>query len=483
MNPLLDAFERVCAERADKMSAGDQALAFDYKTLRAVAAGLARQIEARTQRPHVGILAPTSAVGAAAIFACWYAGRVPVPLNFLLSPPEIGRIIGDAGLDFILTVPHFQSAVAATGLDHVVLGVESLAPGQRAAPDVRADDAAVILYTSGTSGDPKGVRLSYENLARNAQACIEHARIRPEHVWLSPLPQFHTFGFTALTVTPLLLGSAVWYLPRFSPVALAHMVAEKKVSVLIAIPSMFAAVLNLKSAERATFQTLEYTISGGEPLPDKVYRGFQDRFGVTICEGYGMTETSPVVSLNTPWDNRPGSVGRPIPGVSVSAVDKHGVELAAGHTGELVVRGHGVMLGYHNKPEATAAVVRAGALWTGDMGCVDADGFVHVTGRAKEMIIVSGENVYPREIENVLAEHPAVREAAVIGVHDDVRGELPAAFVILKDDAVASELELREYCRSRLAGYKVPRWVRIATELPRSPTGKILKRALTLTPA
>jgi long-chain acyl-CoA synthetase len=483
MNPLLDVFERVCAERAEALAAGDQAVAFDYKTLHAVAAGLAGQIEARTQRPHVGILAPTSAVGAAAIFGCWYSGRVPVPLNFLLSPAEMGRIIRDAELDLILATPHFQPTVVAAGLNHLLLGAESLAPGRRPAPDVQPDDVAVILYTSGTSGDPKGVCLSYENLTKNAQACIEHARIRPEHVWLSPLPQFHTFGFTALTITPLLLGSAVWYLPRFSPVGLAQIVADKKVSVLIAIPSMFAAVLNLKSAERATFQTLEYTISGGEPLPEKVYRGFQERFGVTVCEGYGMTETSPVVSLNTPWENRPGSVGRPIPGVSVTAVDEHGAQVAAGQTGELVVRGHGVMLGYHKKPDATAAVIREGALWTGDMGRVDADGFVHITGRAKEMIIVGGENVYPREIENALAEHPAVREVAVIGVRDDIRGELPAAFVILKEEAVANETELREFCRGRLAGYKVPRWVRIATELPRSPTGKILKRALTLEPS
>ncbi|NLG42566.1 MAG: long-chain fatty acid--CoA ligase [Phycisphaerae bacterium] len=484
MNPLLDAFEKVCAERGGALAAGDQAVAFNYQTLRAVAAGLAEQIEARTQQSQVGILAPTSAVGAAAIFACWYAGKVPVPLNFLLSPAEMGRIIRDAELDFILTVPHFQAAAAATGLNHLVLTPESLTPAQATRPvdrsrrDARADDVAAILYTSGTSGDPKGVCLSYENLTRNALACIEHAHIRPDHVWLSPLPQFHTFGFTVLTVTPLLLGSTVWYLPRFSPAALAQIVAEKKVSVLIAIPSMFAAVLNLKSAQREMFQTLEYTISGGEPLPEKVYRGFLERFGVAICEGYGLTETAPVVSMNMPWDNRPGSVGRPIPGVSVTVVDEDGAELPAGQTGELVVRGHGVMLGYYHNPEATAEVLRDGALWTGDMGYLDADGFVHITGRAKEMIIVGGENVFPREIENVLAEHSAVREAAVIGVRDDVRGELPAAFVILKEDAVANETELRDFCRSRLAGYKVPRWVRIAPELPRSATGKILKRAL-----
>jgi long-chain acyl-CoA synthetase len=483
MNPLLDVFENVCAQRPDEMSAGDQSVTFDYKTLRAVAAGLAAQIETQSTRPHIGILAPTSAAGAATILACWYAGRVPVPLNFLLSPTELGRIIAHAELDLVLTIQHFQPALAATGLKTLLLNAESLRPARRPPPAASPQDLAVILYTSGTSGDPKGVCLSYDNLTRNALACIEHVHIRPEHIWLSPIPQFHTFGFTSATVTPLLLGSAVWYLPRFSPLAMAQMVAEKKISVLIAIPSMFAALLNLKSVDRATFQTLEYTISGGEPLPGRVYQGFQERFGVTILEGYGMTETSPVISLNPPGANRPGSVGRPIPGVSVTAADENGVELPLGQTGELVVRGHGVMLGYYKKPEATAAVLRGEALFTGDMGCVDTDGFIHITGRAKEMMIVGGENVYPLEVESVLSEHPAVREVAVIGVTDSVRGELPAAFVILKDDATADETELREFCRTRLAGYKVPRWIRIVTDLPRSPTGKILKRGLKLTPA
>ena len=248
----------------------------------------------------------------------------------------------------------------------------------------------------------------------------------------------------------------------------------------MAIPSMYAAVANLKNADRDAFASLALAISGGEPLPGPLFQAFQQRFGVTLYEGYGMTESSPVVSINTPWGNRPGSVGRAIPGVTVTAVDDCGTVLPAGQTGELVVRGHCVMQAYLNKPAETAAAVRDGGLWTGDVGHVDADGYVHITGRAKEMIIVGGENVFPREIEAVLSAHPAVRESAVIGVPDAIRGELPAAFVILKEDASATETELRDFCRTRLAGYKTPRWVRIATELPRSPTGKILKRALHL---
>lgn len=206
---------------------------------------------------------------------------------------------------------------------------------------------------------------------------------------------------------------------------------------------------------------------------------FEQRFGVRLLEGYGMTEASPVVSLNAPRAFRTGSVGRPLPGISVAAVDHEGRELPARQDGELVVRGHCVMRGYLNKPQQTAATVRDGALWTGDVGHVDADGFIYITGRAKEMMIVGGENVFPFEIESVLLDHPAVAEAAVIGVMDDIRGEVPVGFVIPRADApTPTEAELRSFCRERLAPYKIPRQIHIATELPHGPTGKILKRAL-----
>ena len=260
-------------------------------------------------------------------------------------------------------------------------------------------------------------------------------------------------------------------------------IADKQISVLIAIPSMLSALANMKQVEAAQFASLGLTVCGGEPLPETVYTAFQQRFGVTLYEGFGMTESSPVATLNTPWEHRPGSVGRPIPGVAIAAVDELGNSLPSGETGELVISGHCVMLGYHNKPDITAATIRDGALWTGDVGHVDTDGYVYITGRAKEMIIVGGENVFPREIETVILEHPAVNEAAVIGVPDKIRGELPAAFVILKEDKEAAETELRDFCRQRLAGYKVPRWIRMATDLPRSATGKILKRALKLGPS
>ena len=478
MHPLLSEFEQTCARQPDRPAACDQSLVLGYKGFRAVAAGLGRQIGAKTEQPRVGIMAPTSSACAAAIFACWYAGRVPVPLNFLLGPEELAKIIRDAELDLVVTIERFAPNLAGTGLRTLLLNAQTLVPGNTAAPDAEPRDVAVVLYTSGTSGDPKGVCLSFDNLVQNARASIEHARMNPAQVFLSVLPQFHSFGFTAMTITPLLLGAAVHYLPRFSPVTVVNTIAERKVTIFMAIPSMYAALAQMKQVDRAAFASVTLAISGGEPLPPKVAQAFEDRFGVPIYEGYGLTETSPVVSLNVPWAHRPGSVGRPLPGIEISAVDQAGTPLPAGQDGELLIRGHCVMLGYHNRPEATAATIRDGALWTGDIGHIDADGFVYITGRAKEMIIVGGENVYPREIESVLAEHAAVAEAAVVGMADEVRGELPLAYVILREEASASAAELRNFCRERLAGYKVPREVRIAADLPRSPTGKILKRAL-----
>jgi long-chain acyl-CoA synthetase len=317
-----------------------------------------------------------------------------------------------------------------------------------------------------------------ENLARNAAACIEHERIEPDQVFVSPLPQFHSFGFTAMTVVPLTLGATVWYLPRFSPLSAVSTIAERGATVFMGVASMYAAMAMLRDAPPDALRSLRLAISGGEPLPDRIAEAFRQRFGVEILEGYGLTETSPVVSINAPWAHRPGSVGRSLPGIEVFATDESGATMPAGQLGEIVIRGHCVMQGYHKRAAETGAVLSRGGLRTGDLGWVDADGFVHIRGRARDMIIVAGENVMPAQIEEALMAHPAVAEAAVIGVPDDLRGEAPLAFVILREGSEASGAELRAACRERLAAHKVPREVRVCAELPRGPTGKILKRAL-----
>lgn len=479
MHPLLSLFEARVAQNTERLAVGDPTLCLNYASLHNLAGHLATQLSQTTGRAHVGVLAPTSAAGAAAVLACWYAGRVCVPLSFLLTPPELAALVRDAALDVALTTERFVPLCQELGLRPLLL--ESTERAQTPPPEPPAaatSDTAVLLYTSGTSGDPKGVCLSFENLIHNALACIEHARLTPEQVFLSVLPQFHSFGFTAMTVTPLLLGATTWYLPRFSPLAVVQAIQEKNVSVFMGVASMYAALLQLKDVEPRTLSGLKLAISGGEPLPARVATAFEERFGIQIMEGYGLTETSPVVSINVPWAHRPGSVGRALPGVQVLAVAGDGTPLPAGTEGELVVLGHCVMKGYHNRPAETASVLRDGRLFTGDIGLVDADGYVHITGRAKEMMIIAGENVFPREIEDVLSEHPSVAEAAVIGVPDELRGEVPLAFVVLRPGAGTEAESLRRYCRQRLAAFKVPREVRICADLPRAPSSKVLKRAL-----
>ena len=482
MHPLLDAFERNVAAFPDHPAVRDRTLTLNYERLCAVAAGLSKQISRQTKRQQVGIMAPTSAAGAAAILACWYAGKTPVPLNFLLGPEALEHVVRDAGLDFVLATEHCANALAPLNMNVLLLNAESLRPDQTQTPAADPDDLAVIIYTSGTSGLPKGVCLSFDNITSNATACIEHARMNSDQVFLSVIPQFHSFGFTAGTVIPLVLGATVCYLPRFSPAGLIDTIAEQHVTILIAIASMYGALIKMKSANAEKMQSLELLISGGEPLSAKIAQTFKQRYGKEIMDGYGLTESSPVVAVNLPWAKRSGSVGRPLPGIEVCAIDQNGVELPPQNTGELVISGHCVMQGYHNLPDETARAVRNGRLFTGDVGKVDADGYIHITGRVKEMMIVGGENVFPIEIESVLCEHPDVLEAAVIGMPDDLRGELPLAFVILDEQSRADEQLLRGFCRERLAGYMVPREIRIKKDLPRGPTGKILKRALSITP-
>ncbi|MBN2446549.1 MAG: AMP-binding protein, partial [Phycisphaerae bacterium] len=442
------------------------------------AVGLGQRIDAQAESPRVGILAPTSTAAAAAVFACWYAGRTPVPLNFLLAPDELAKVALDAEIDLVVTIDKFTPILAPTGLKTLVLSAETLAPGAGQTPDAKPEDLGALIYTSGTTALPKGAELTFNNLVENTTTSVQHAQITPDQVFLGIIPQFHGFGFTTLTVLPLVLGASVHYLPRFTPTTVVNTIAEKKVSVFVAIASMFTALVAMKNADPAALETLYMAVSGGEPLSQNVAETFEQRWGKRVYEGYGMTEASPVVSLNTPRAYRLGSVGTPLPGLTIEVRDDRGQVLPQNQEGEIVIRGHCVMRGYRNNAEATAAAIRDGALHTGDMGRVDDDGFIHITGRLKDLIIVGGENVYPREIENVLSEHVAVAEVAVIGQQDDVRGEVPIAFVELHEGQSVSEQELHKLCRDRLAGYKTPRQIRIVMGLPRGATGKVSKQAL-----
>jgi long-chain acyl-CoA synthetase len=278
---------------------------------------------------------------------------------------------------------------------------------------------------------------------------------------------------------PVTLGIAVQAVPRFNPALVLRTIRDRKVTLLIAIPSMYAALLRTKSASREHFSNVSLAISGGEPLPDAVRAGFAERFGVELLEGYGLTETSPVVAVSSNRFHRNGTVGKPIPNVEIRFEDDSGNPIDGKTDGEIFVRGPGVMKGYYNKVAQTRDVLDGeGWFRTGDIGRFDADGFLSITGRAKEMLIVGGENVFAREIETALESHDQVVQAAVIGVPDPLRGEVPVAFVIPREVDSVDEAQLRSFVKQSLAGFKIPRRVIIRSELPTGPTGKILKRKL-----
>jgi long-chain acyl-CoA synthetase len=444
---------------------------------------LARTIEQTTDSPHVGIMLPTSGMFPMAMMATWMLGRTIVPLNYLLARDELDYVINDAEIDTVITV---EKMVEFTGglPDRVRqirledMSFRGFPPLRRAArrPD---DHLAVLLYTSGTSGKPKGVMLTAGNLAVNVQQCIEWAEFSRIDVMLGVLPQFHSFGLTVLTLLPLTIGCKIVYTARFAPKKILDLLIEHRPSALIAIPTMLNALLHAKSATADHFTSLRFLVSGGEPLPASVFEGYEQKFGITINEGYGLTETAPATNWCRPRNQRRGSVGMPMPLIDEKIVDAEGNRLPTNQDGEVCIRGPNVMKGYYKLPEQTRAVFDSeGYFRTGDMGRFDDDGYLYITGRIKEMLIIGGENVFPREIEEVLNKHPSVKDSAVIGVMDESRGELPWAFIELNDGATFDETSLRSHCRHFLAQYKVPREIRVVDALPRNPTGKIMRRQL-----
>jgi len=484
---LVDALLQAQEKASSALAVDDGMRALTHRRL-AVLARVIRDIVAGADAgPRVGIMLPASAVFPAALFGVLWTGRVAVPLNFLLAAEELAAVVADAGLQVILTVRHFQAL--SEELPARVLFLEDLPLKQKTliglfrrlppAPVVRPDDTAVILYTSGTTAGPKGVELSYGNLHSNCVDSITALNIDIHHRFLNVLPPFHVFGLTACVLIPVYLRAAVYAIPRFSPLAVVKAVPAKQISVLMAIPSMYAAILRTKSTTAEAFRSVELAISGGEPLPESVRRGFEERFGVVLREGYGLTETSPVVSACSRAVHRVGTVGKPIPNVEVRIAGADGRAAPASEDGEILIRGPGIMKGYYRKLEETRRVLDAdGWFHTGDIGRLDADGFLAITGRVKDMLIVAGENVFAREIEAALEAHEAVSQAAVIGMPDDLRGEVPAAFVIPRQGAQVTESELRAFAKQSLAGFKVPRRIDIRDDLPVGPTGKILKRRL-----
>ena len=484
--------------RPRRVALVDDQREYNFLTIGAGSLHVAKAVSAATSRDKVGIMLPTGGAFSLALLGCWLAGKTPVPLNYLLSQDELDHVVADSGIDVILTAGKMIEAVAGLGVDVDKLPgpprrvlMEQMKfkglPPLRVPPKLADDDLAVLLYTSGTSGKPKGVMLSEGNLRSNIEDCLLHAGLTRCDVFLGVLPQFHTFGLTVLTLLPLYSGARAVYTARFNPRKVQELIVQHRPDLFVGVPSMLNAMLGVKNATAQDWSSLRYVICGGEPLPQSVFNGFQERFGVHLLEGYGLTETSPVTNWSTPEHNRLHSVGRALPRVRNFIVDDQGRPLGPDQEGEILIAGPNVMLGYYQLPELTdQAIVELDVpgeggvrcFRTGDIGKLDAEGYLFITGRKKEMLIISGENVFPREIEEVLNQHPSVHASAVIGRPDDSRGEVPIAFVELEDGADFDEPALRKHCRDRIASFKVPKEIRRLDALPRNPTGKIMRRAL-----
>ncbi len=445
-----------------------------------VAAAIKGRCESRT----VGVLTPTSAGFPICALAGWILGKTVVPLNYLLKREELQYVIDDCGCDTILTV---QPMLDFMGYEPAVKNLVKLESIEfKGMPDptwpasAEDSDLGVLLYTSGTSGKPKGVMLSHGNITSNIRQVLGWVPLSHNDSVLGVLPQFHSFGMTVLTLLPLTHGMRAVYTARFVPGKIVKLLREHKPTIFVAIPSMYNALLHAKDARAEDFAGVRYLVSGGEPLPQAVFDGYRDRFGVTINEGYGLTETSPITNWCRPEEWRPHSVGAALPGLEQRIADPAtGRALPPGRDGEVQMRGPNVMQGYYKLPEQTRAVfTEDGFFKTGDMGRLDDDGHLYITGRIKEMLIVGGENVFPREIEEVLNKHPSVKESGVVGQMDPMRGEQPVAFVELREGATLDETALKTWCRGSLAGYKVPAEIRAVEALPRNPTGKIMRREL-----
>jgi len=477
---ILAAVRAAAARRPEATAVVAPRETLTYAALERRAAAVAAQL-AGMAGDVVGLLHPNSPGFAAGLLGALWAGKTVAVLPWIAPAPLLKVMAAEAGFRALLAAEELAPRGAEAGLE-VIVGPPPGEPAVRA-PDPplvpRVHDAAVLLYTSGTTGRPKAVALSEANLLANIEGCRVAGNFTGDDVMLAILPLFHAFGLTVTLLLPLSLGGKVVLEDRFVPRTSLHSVAAHRVTAMIGVPSQFR--LLAKEPEAVDAASLRLCIAGAERLGDHVGEAFQQRFGRALLQGYGATEASPVVAFNRPASNRPGSVGLPLPNIRVTIRENLNGdlrELPHGEAGEVCVEGPSVMLGYFGQPDATGQKIPGGVLRTGDSGWLDADGYLHLAGRADDMLKVAGEKVYPAEIERVLEQLEGVEEAAVIGINDAARGTTLVAFVAPSHGATLDPAGLRAACRERLEAAKTPRTITVIEQLPRSPSGKVDRKAL-----
>jgi long-chain acyl-CoA synthetase len=436
---------------------------------------------------RVGILCANNWYFVVSYLGALGAGLVAVPLNPTSPAKELEKELAAIGARALVVGPAGKTAVgvldrdALPVLEHVVTPDDLLEAEPTPLVDQADDDLAVLMFTSGTAGSPKAAMLSHGNLLTNleqVQASPARAQ-QASDISFGVLPLFHIFGLNVVLGGALQAGGAVLLVERFDPTSAVEAIQKHGVTLMSGPPTMWAALADLPDANPEMLASVRLASSGASKLPDEVARRVEERLGVDLAEGYGLTETSPVVSTASGLDAPLGSIGRPISGVEVRLVDADGDDVLIGDSGEVWVRGPNVFRGYWNDPEATAnALTDDGWLRTGDLAVVDDDGYLFLVDRAKDLIIVSGFNVYPAEVEEVLVEHPAIDGAAVVGVDHPHSGEAVKAYVVVAEGASVEEDDVIEWCAANLARYKCPSKVMFVEELPQGLGGKLLRRAL-----
>ena len=438
----------------------------------------------------VGIMLPNVPYFPVAYYGVLRAGGVVVPMNVLLKAREVGFYLEDPGAKFIFAWHGFADE-ARKGAEEAGAQVVEVSPGAferqlggaepwHEVADRARDDTAVILYTSGTTGKPKGAELTHGNLYDNARVSMDTLfKLDEADVLLGALPLFHSFGQTVCMNCSALAGACLTMIPRFDAGKALQIIERDNVTMFAGVPTMYSAMLHHPDRDRYDVSKLRLCVSGGAAMPEEVLRSFERTFGCKVLEGYGLSETSPVASFNHPErERKPGSIGTPIKGVEMRVVDDQDDDVPQGEVGEIVMRGHNVMKGYWKRPEATEEAMRGGWFHTGDMARIDEDGYFFIVDRKKDLIIRGGYNVYPREVEEVLYTHPAVAEAAVVGIPHPELGEEIGACVSLKRGEEVGAQDLRAFVKEQVAAYKYPRHIWFVDELPKGPTGKILKREI-----
>ncbi|MFJ7668197.1 fatty acid--CoA ligase family protein [Lysinibacillus sp. NPDC097195] len=459
---------------------------------------------------HVAFLLGNTPHYLIALYATMRLGATAIPVNPIYTPDEISYILrnGDVkaviALDALLplvelgvqafpevatfvvceTTADVAEKIAALSQEakaktHLFSQVIARATGSLEPANVAQNDTAIILYTSGTTGTPKGAMLTHENVYSNARDVSTYLGYRADDRIIATLPVFHVFALTVVVNAPLISGATVLLAPRFSPSEIFALAKEQQATVFAGVPTMYNFLYLLPEGKPEDFATIRLAISGGASLPVALLHNFEQKFNVRVSEGYGLSEASPVTCFNPlDRDRKAGSIGTSINNVVNRVVDVHGREVPVGEVGELVVRGPNVMKGYYKMPEETAMAIRDGWLYTGDLAKVDDEGYFYIVDRKKDMILVGGYNVYPREVEEVLFAHDNVVEAAVVGYPDPNFGEAVHAYIVLKEVAATTTDDILAYCAQHMVKYKVPKVVEILDELPKNTTGKILRRSL-----